>query len=279
MQKRKQLLAAVAGLLFLYASHIASADIFGDLKKFKDLIETAEEVPEEPVPMPEAEPHLDLVNTGASTSSPLDQLAGQDVLTGTLTGAALGAAIGALADGSDGAKKGALIGAAAGFVAGNVAAQRRKQFASEDAFLDAEIQAAENAVTTKEGQLTTLDTELASTRRKVAMLEYRFEQNEDITAEAEQEMQALSARIAENDQTAEQYQNSIDYLDEVLRTSEAESLAKSEDRATWEEREATLIAKRSDLNQQYARLTGINDGMKNEQLMLAGLLQKAKDRG
>ena len=147
------------------------------------------------------------------------------------------------------------------------------------ALVRAEITAAENAVSSKEEHLVALDLELASTRRRIAILDYRFEQNEDIVVEAEKEYQDLSAKISTNEQTAEQYQNSIDYLDEVLNTSEAESIAKAEDRATWEEREATLVAKRADLHQQYARLNGINDGMAVEQTMLAGLLKKVKDRG
>ena len=275
MRQLKFLIPVMAGLLCFAGIGVASADVLRSLKGLGEIVKTVEELPKNL----EAEVQPDQVEPAVQTRSPLDQLAGNDVLTATLTGAAVGAAIGAISDGSDGAKKGALIGGAAGFIAGNVAAQRRKEFASEDAFLDAEIKAAENAVSTKEEQLATLETELDSTRRRIAVLEYRFEQNEDITVEAEKEFQALTEQVRSNEQTAQNYQNSIDYLDEVLSTSEAESAAKAEEKEAWEEREATLIAKRADLNQQYARLTGINDDMNRERTLVAGLVKKAKERG
>ncbi len=76
---------------------------------------------------------------GCATNEPMDDQTRTKV-EGSAIGALVGAAIGAAIDGRQGALVGAAIGGGAGFLIGNEIAKRKAQYASEEDFLDGEIQ-------------------------------------------------------------------------------------------------------------------------------------------
>ncbi len=210
--------------------------------------------------------------------SPLEELATDDILISTGTGAVVGGVLGYIKGGEKGAYIGAALGALGGFAVGNIAAERRKDYATESDFLDAEIASANTAVSTKEAQLAQLDAQIVSNKREITGLEQRFYRNENILEEAQDKYEEISAQIDENEETQIKYQNSIEYLDSIVNKQNTESAAQKSEIAKLESQRASLIQKRSELTNQYAKLNGLNEKLKVEQNRLSALIAKAKTK-
>jgi len=76
---------------------------------------------------------------GCASNEPMDDQTRTKV-EGSAIGALVGAAIGAAVNGRDGTLVGAAIGGGAGYLIGNEIAKRKAKYASEEDFLDGEIQ-------------------------------------------------------------------------------------------------------------------------------------------
>lgn len=200
------------------------------------------------------------VTTG--TTSPVDQLARNDIVKSTVIGAGGGAAAGCViaeiagANCGKGAAIGAAVGAAGGLAVGAIAADRRKTYTTEAAYLDTEIAATTTAVETKSAQLQHANAELKDTQTAVAALEAKHRKNINVSAEARTEIAALQTKIKDYNDTLATYQQSIQYLDEIAKTSQPKP---GEDPAALKIRQAKLQEKKTDLQKQYAELTGIRD--------------------
>lgn len=207
------------------------------------------------------------------TNTPLDELARNDIIIATTGGIALGAVVGALIGGKKGALIGAGSGAVAGLIAGNVAANRRRQFASEQEYLDAEIASAQNAITTKEGQLQQLEINQKQMSREIDELEIRHRQNQNVQKQARNQLEELDNQIQNNKATAVRYQESIAYLDETLKTTKSQASTTREEKENMEGQVAALTGKREELNAQYARLLNVNEQMEDDRMRLAKLTE------
>ena len=214
-----------------------------------------------------------IIGCATTTNSPLDTLAQRDVLIGAAVGATSGAIIGGVIDGTRGTIIGTVIGTAVGAVVGDIAAQRRRQFASEVEFQDAEIASAESAISSKERQLASLEANIEKMKTDINGLEQRVKRNEDVSKEAQQRYDDLSAQIQNNEQIAVGYKNSLDYLDEILKRNRAEAAKAGADREALEDRAVELNEKKIELTAQYARLNGITDQLREQQTRLESLRQ------
>lgn len=213
----------------------------------------------------------------AQTESPLNTLAKNDIVVGTAAGAIFGGLLGAgickLKGGNVGkcAVMGAVSGAVAGFVVGAVAKERREEYSSEAEFLDSEIASADTALSTKEAQLVELEEDLVKVERDVAKLEKRYKDNKRGSRKIKKKKNQIDKTIEKNQEIAGQYQDSIDYLDQILDTPpSAESEAETQ--ALLDQREQ-LAVKREDLQIQHARLLNIGNGYSD----YAGRLQVLLD--
>ncbi len=210
-----------------------------------------------------------LVMGGCSApQSPVDKLAQQDVVISTMVGAGIGAVVGAIignqsGNAAEGAAIGAALGAGTGLVVGNIAADRRKSFATQEEFLDAEIAAAERAVDKKSAEIAKLETDLETSTTEIDALVKARDGNLDVEAEARRKLAQVNAVIKNNNQTLKQYDDSVTYLETVITESDADQTP---------ERLASLQAKQASLKEQYARLHQVNDGMVDQAERLAALL-------
>ena len=103
------------------------------------------------------------------------------------------------------------------------------------------------------------------TEQKIAQNETRIEalkSREVLTRqermEAEQLKLELEQQIADNQSLMADYDEKIAYLSHVLETSEAEGDATAQEKARFEQRHATLSAKRTNLLAQYESLQDRN---------------------
>jgi len=115
---------------------------------------------------------LCLLCSCATTSSDQTRTKAEGTAAGALIGGVLGYLIGGNAKGT---LIGAAIGAGAGFVVGNEIAKRKKQYASEEAFLEAEIQSASQYNTTARQYNESLQAEIVALDQSSMELQDRYE--------------------------------------------------------------------------------------------------------
>ena len=263
MNIKKKLISVVSGFVLLLISNISSSgwDSF-DLKGITDttLTTVAESF---------------ALNKESQTKSPLETLASNDLVMSVGVGTLLGGILGYVIDGKDGAAKGAIVGAIAGFVAADIAKKRREKFVSESEFLDSEISSAETAISSKETQLALLEAKVHSMHQEINKLESRFKRNENISKEANIKLKELNDQIKQNEESAELYKNSIEYLDEVLKTSQSEVSATAKEKKAMQIQLFSMKKKRAKLSGQYARLNDVNEDLIQEKERLATLVEKS----
>lgn len=119
---------------------------------------------------------------------------------GTFFGALIGGLLGAAINKNDrgkGAAIGAAIGAGAGYVVGNEIAKRKKQYASEEDFLDAEIQTAREFNRTASEYNNHLREEIAYLDNHSQQLKFRYDQGNASYQELNNEKRQVQERLAE----------------------------------------------------------------------------------
>ena len=221
-------------------------------------------------------------------ASPLEALAKEDVKKarklGRWVGAALGAATAVVVAHNNGANDqqkalagaggggvGWLIGDQVGAKVGNTIAARRLHYGKEHAFLEAEIQTADKAVSTRERQLIETERQAEARQAEIARLEASTKQTRKEIKAAEEELEAVNAKVIENNKLLEEYRSALDYLDQTLTSSAPESDATEAERVKWEQKKAALTAKRSELAAQYTRLQGVGEALDKDKNRLTAL--------
>jgi len=202
--------------------------------------------------------------------TPIEQLAKNDVNTMVMAGAVVGGVTGAWwGDKKDkpfeGAAIGATLGAAIGKQVGQTAANRRKKYASEIAFLDAEISSTNKAIAARRSQVT--ETRSQSSRTRSAANRLRNQSNPD-TSSVKNSLKEADTMIAENNSTINNYRVAIAYLDKVIASSSAQKDASG---SSWRKRVSTLQQKRSALISQARELGGANETLARERSRISSV--------
>lgn len=206
--------------------------------------------------------------------SPLDELAEQDVNSSRRTGQTVGAVIGGVLGGVlgrnrdseaervvaivGGAGAGYMLGGRVGEAMGQRAAERRRAYAREHEFLEAEIAASERAIAAQQQSIDSTEEDIVATESRIAQLEDGSDMTRAQLAEARTLKADLEQRIAENETLMASYQEKLTYLTHVLETSEADADATAEEVAMHEQRYATLVEKKDNLLAQYEGLEARN---------------------
>lgn len=175
-------------------------------------------------------PELDF--SAFNVSSPVEELAKEDIKTSQTIGQVVGglaglyicnrkignipgrnAAITACTVG------GAWLGGQIGENVGGAIAIRRLKYASEYEFLDSEIKASESALTTREAKLEQTKADIASAEKRISTLQ----KNAALTEAQKKEALALkadvTARMEDNAKQKELYDGILKYQDELLESS------------------------------------------------------------
>ena len=136
---------------------------------------------------------------GCVTNESMDDQT-QTKVEGTAIGALLGAALGAAIGGKNGALIGAAVGAGGGYLVGNEVAKRKAKYASDEDFMDAEINniAQYNQSARKYNQ--TLAKEIHSLNSQVADLEKKYRQGKVNKSQLIDKKKTVQKRIAGNTQ-------------------------------------------------------------------------------
>lgn len=206
---------------------------------------------------------------GLSFDSPVAELAKEDISTSRTVGSVVGAMIAgyacyrkaqslpAIGRGLAVAACGAVgseLGGALGEVVGEAIAIRRLKYASEYEFLESEIEATENALSTRQAQLDATRQELDELKIKVADLESR----ESLTAEEMATAKALKAdlevKIAENKMLEERYNDTLVYLNDTLAESESNIADLQEDKESTQAKLEDAKQKRDELLAQLSQV-------------------------
>lgn len=215
-------------------------------------------------------PQQPVANSPASNvnlSSPVDELAKKDVAKCQTIGAMLGAVAGGVAGhyaGKEltddknvrvlttgvGAVVGGKVGSSLGEQIGQVAANRRKQYNTEQQFLESEIAASEKAIAVRQAELDNTNAEIERTHARIAELNAKASLTQKEKAEVQTLKNNIKEEITKNKLLAEQYDEKIAYLKSVLETSKVEANATAEEKESWERKHASLTAKMNDLNAQ-----------------------------
>ena len=198
-----------------------------------------------------------------SIPSPVEELANNDVRKsrniGKAVGALLGAGAAALATKNvdDGQKRSAIIvgsalaggalGDQVGKKLGETAAKRRRQYASEQEFLESEIAASENAIEVRQQDIDEVNSRVAQNEKRVEEFKAKAHLTRKEKEEAENLKQEIERTIAQNEQIMKDYDEKIAYLQHSLETSKAEATASAEEKEKWEQRYADLKGKTSNL--------------------------------
>ena len=267
------LTAACLSQSALYANYSQGIIIAGLFDKVKDITRSIPNLdkmstPPEPIDQPAA---------AEEVATPVQDLARQDVLKSVVVGAVAGAATAYTiteVTGGDDSEKWALIGAGVGAVgglfAGNVAAKRRKAFASEQAYLEAEISDTKVAISSKEQQIVEAEARVQATQQTIADLQKRRAANEDISEAIQIELTQLDSDIKEYDATLARYEASLEYLEESLEKSKKREADTAHEKAEVEALQAQLSSERGKLLGQFNRLNGIKESAeKSQQVLIA----------
>jgi uncharacterized protein YcfJ len=130
---------------------------------------------------------------------------------GAAFGALLGGLIGGLAGGdAKGALIGAGAGAAVGFIVGNEIARRKKQYATEEEFLNAEIKTAEEFNMTATEYNHQLRQHIAELDSSTTALMARYQQGVASKSEIEARRAEITTKIEESKQVEENLQKEYD---------------------------------------------------------------------
>lgn len=171
---------------------------------------------------------------------------------GTIIGA-VGGAILAKQLGGD-ARTGALIGAGAGAlvggVAGEIIAERRKAYVTEQAYLDDEIAKTNVAIKTKQSDIQRARADLNQTRDEIDRLQTLQISSDAKAVEARKISGQLKTRLSHYNETLQNYQKSIDYLDGLI----AAAPPPGENVAALEKQKAQLLERRNALEAQLREL-------------------------
>lgn len=204
--------------------------------------------------------------------SPVDRLAGNDIMKGALFGAATGGVLACIFS-EDCKTKSVLIGATAGgvagAVAGKIAADRRAHYNTESQYLEAEIASANNAISKKNNEIASLETQTSQANDEVKDLERRHAQNINVSKEASEKRGEIEAQIAHNNEILAEYEESIAYLNESIKESEKRVGKTEAEKKEIAALRSQLANKRDEISAQYARLNGINEDleMQNKRLL------------
>jgi len=161
---------------------------------------------------------------GCVTNESMDDQT-QTKVEGTAIGALLGAALGAAIGGSDGALIGAAVGAGSGYLIGNEVAQRKAKYASNEDFLDGEINNIAEYNKTARSYNKSLTKEIKSLNTQVASLEKKYKQGKIDKSKLEAKKKTVEKHMASNSQMLDdlekEYKVNVSILDERKQTNGA----------------------------------------------------------
>jgi uncharacterized protein YcfJ len=178
---------------------------------------------------------------------------------GAAIGALLGGIIGAVAGDSKGAAIGALVGAGVGYAVGSEVAKRKQQYASTEAFLDAEIERTAEFNQTARQQHENMRREIASLDRETARLQQRYRAGSASRAQMQSKQRQLETRLAKNREFESVLQKEYEINSEIL-AQESKSRPARDPYLTQLQRENADLAKQIELlRQDSAQLAQINE--------------------
>lgn len=134
------------------------------------------------------------------TTSDQTQTRQQGALAGALIGGLLGAVTGNSSDRARNALIGATVGGGLGYVAGNEIAKRKARYASDEAFLDAEIASTRSFNDSLRDYNTRMRTEIASLDSTSRTLQAQYRAGLANRDELQGKQREIAAHIARNDE-------------------------------------------------------------------------------
>lgn len=205
--------------------------------------------------------------TSSDNSSPIEQLAKEDIRKASLIGNWVGLVAGyvgavklceknqSLCD-NDLVKQaiiqgmiqvGSGLGKQIGGAIGTKAADRRKLYASENDFLDSEIEASEKAISVREHELTENEEAIASKKSRIKALQERKMLTEQEIAESKALKSDIEEQISYNEELLAHYDEKLIYLNAVIDESEISPNSTKEELEFWEVKHKKLQDQRNEL--------------------------------
>ena len=195
---------------------------------------------------------------GCATDRGRTQVEGTGV--GALGGAALGALTGFVAGGTKGAVVGAVAGAAvgagAGYAYGTHVANQKEKFATQEDYLDANIQSAQRMNEETQQYNVSLQREITILDHDTALLVQQYEQRARTKGEMHQEEQRLATRIAEVQQHLQKVNDELEQQRGVLAREQGQSQARLK---TLQMEVTKLERQKSELGQKITLMAKIQD--------------------
>ena len=178
---------------------------------------------------------------------------------GAAIGALLGGIIGAVTGDGKGAAIGALVGAGVGYVVGNEVAKRKQQYASTEAFLDAEIERTAEFNQTARKQHENTRREIASLDRETLRLQQRYRAGSASKAQLAAKQSELEAKLAKNREFESVLQKEYEINSEILAQESQSRPARDPYLAQLQRENADLQKQIELLRQDSTQLAQINE--------------------
>lgn len=137
--------------------------------------------------------------TGSGSSPDQKRTKAEGAAVGALVGGVLGYALGG-GNRAVGTLIGAAVGAGAGYLVGNEIAKRKQKYASEEAFLDAEIQSAQQFNQTARDYNNILRAEIADLDRTSVVLRTRYKVGSATQRDLEKKRAEIKQKLAKSEE-------------------------------------------------------------------------------
>lgn len=217
------------------------------------------------------------VELARGDSTPIEDIAQQDVVKSRSTGESIGALGGALVDQYYGQKHHlppqmfqrilGSSGATIGTQVGRKLAERRRAYATEYDFLRSETASTEKAIATKEDQIAAFRKKHNEIDSEIDHLKDEERHNHDVTIDAGKLLDRVNGQIEADRQLMTKYSNGILYLAEAIRTSKEAANQTAE----LERERNQLSAKRTSLLRQYEDINHLDRAFRASRERLIGL--------
>jgi hypothetical protein len=178
---------------------------------------------------------------------------------GAVLGGILGGLIGLAAGDSKGAAIGALVGAGVGYAVGSEVAKRKQQYATTEAFLDAEIARTAEFNQTARAQHERLRRDIAALDKETAALQAQYRAGQASRAQLAAKKRDLDAKLAKNREFEEALQKEYEINAEILAQESKSRPAADPYLSRLEKENDDLRAQIDQLRRDSAQLAQIND--------------------
>tara|TARA_R110002167_G_scaffold92849_4_gene249210 strand:+ start:489 stop:1244 length:756 start_codon:yes stop_codon:yes gene_type:complete len=170
------------------------------------------------------------------------------------------------------AKVSAEISGPLGTHIGKAIAIRRLKYANEYEFLESEIEASEEAISTREKEIKSTKTDISKAEKRISELKAKESLTTKEIKEAKKLKKANKERLEDNQLLEERYTQTLEYLDDTLEDSKENIADLKENKKETQAKYNDLKAKRASLAVQLAAVQQQTTQLKENQTILANML-------